>query len=199
MPTVRPRPEAAKDFDGSIAFHEEKFKELLLYVATRCETNPRFGATKLNKVLFYADFLAFARWGSPITGARYQRLQWGPAPRQLPPMVQRLMRAGDAYIEPVGRQKRLVAMRPPSLSCFTQVELDLVNEVIERLWNHTAVEVSDLSHEMVGWRAFATKEDIPYPTVFVSAQAPTEDDIEWAQGIARERGLLAANPSPSSK
>jgi len=38
--------------------NDRKFQELLLYVAARCEGAPTFGATKLNKILFFADFLA---------------------------------------------------------------------------------------------------------------------------------------------
>ena len=52
-------------------FNEGKFKELVLYIASRCERDPTFGAVKLNKELFFSDFWAYAEFGEPITGAEY--------------------------------------------------------------------------------------------------------------------------------
>ena len=57
-------------------YDERKLKELILYVADRCEADPTFGAIKLNKTLFYADFLAFASTGKPITGVETKRCNW---------------------------------------------------------------------------------------------------------------------------
>jgi len=35
---------------------EARLRELILYVARRLETDPSAGATKIHKVLFFADF-----------------------------------------------------------------------------------------------------------------------------------------------
>ena len=61
-------------------FKEEKFGNLILYVAERSEHDDRFGAVKLNKIMYYADFTAYWKLGRPITGATYQRLDEGPLP-----------------------------------------------------------------------------------------------------------------------
>lgn len=42
---------------------DRKMKELILYLASRSEEDPRFSATKLNKLLFYCDFTAYRRLG----------------------------------------------------------------------------------------------------------------------------------------
>ena len=51
----------------------EKFRELIVYIVRRNrQTDPTFGAIKLNKVLYYADFAAYRHFGSrspaPLTG-----------------------------------------------------------------------------------------------------------------------------------
>jgi hypothetical protein len=46
-------------------FDKEKFKELVLYLAEKCETDPSFGVTKLNKLLYYCDFVAYSELGKP--------------------------------------------------------------------------------------------------------------------------------------
>nr|MBC8452856.1 DUF4065 domain-containing protein [Chloroflexota bacterium] len=65
-----------------VRFSGRKFRELLLYVSERSKEDPRYGATKLNKILYYADFGAFRILGAPITGARYRRLHEVPVPIQ---------------------------------------------------------------------------------------------------------------------
>ena len=59
----------------------QKFRELIIYISKRSKSDPWFGAIKLNKILYHSDFRAFERFGVPLTGVRYWRLQQGPARR----------------------------------------------------------------------------------------------------------------------
>ncbi|MBM4416381.1 MAG: DUF4065 domain-containing protein [Chloroflexi bacterium] len=72
-----------RESDVTRQFDRSRFKEVLLYIAQSSENDPRFGATKLNKILYFSDFKAFATLGDFITGATYQRLDRGPAPHEL--------------------------------------------------------------------------------------------------------------------
>ena len=65
---------------------DRRLAELILYIAEKCERDPNFGATKLNKILAFADFSAYFETGRPITGAEYMRTPQGPVPRRLPPV-----------------------------------------------------------------------------------------------------------------
>jgi len=178
----------------TFALDEAKFKELVLYIVTRGADDPAMGATKLNKVLYYSDFLAYAEFGRPITGATYQRLQNGPAPRQLLPIRDQLVETGDAVLvsvpAPKGPQDRLYARRSPDLSLFTATEISLVDAVMERLRYYDASHVSALSHREIGWRLTAPGETIPYSTVFISSDELPDEAFTWAQAVAREEGLL---------
>lgn len=176
-----------------------KLKELMLYVADKSTSDPTFGATKLNKLLFFADFIAHVEFGSAITGAEYQKLEYGPAPRQLLPAQRELVREGAAAVTPVsfhiGTQHRLVALRPPDLAIFTAAEISLVDEVIQRLWGSTATEVSALSHDWsLGWKVAAMGSTIPYATAFVVPPALTLTDhqVETARRTAADRGLASS-------
>src|SRR5687767_11846412 len=92
-------------------FNQAKFDELVLYVALRSADDSTYGATKLNKILFYSDFFFYAKCGESITGAEYQKLERGPAPRQMKPAEARLVASGAAAmtLQSVGMytQKRL--------------------------------------------------------------------------------------------
>lgn len=165
-----------------------KLKELILYVAAKSERDPRFGATKLNKILFYSDFAAYARLGESITGETYQRLDHGPAPRGLLPAQRELEQEASCAIaerDHFGRrQKRLVALRDPDLGSFSGGEIALVDQVIDELWDHSATEVSELSHLSLGWQLAAPGEDIPYETVFVASPRPLSPrEIEHGRAL----------------
>ena len=82
-----------------MSFQDQKFKELILYLAKRSMDDAYFGATKLNKLLFFSDFLAYGQLGSPITGASYQRLKCGPAPREMLPMQRAMKAEGSAIVK----------------------------------------------------------------------------------------------------
>ena len=64
-------------------FDAQKFRELVLYVANKSADDPYIGATKLNKLLFFSDFLAYAVLGRPISGAVYEKQNHWPEPREL--------------------------------------------------------------------------------------------------------------------
>src|SRR5260370_37976891 len=61
-----------------------RFKELILYISQKCAADEKFTVLKLNKLMFFADFLAFGIYGDPITGFEYVKLEKGPAPRRMP-------------------------------------------------------------------------------------------------------------------
>ena len=108
--------------------NEARYRELVLYICQKCATDPKFGATKLNKLLYFSDFLAYAQLGEPITGFEYQRLPNGPAPRRLLPMREEMERRRDLGFQIVplrgGRtQRRAVNLRSPDLSVFTAEQI----------------------------------------------------------------------------
>ena len=175
-------------------FNKDKFKELMLYIAQRSVDDPKFGATKLNKILFFSDFMFYAESGESVTGATYQRLNHGPAPRELLPVQKELEADDEGFLHRTGlggRQKRLLALRDPILSVFAPEEIAMIDEIIWELKPYNATEVSGLSHLLVGWEIAADREIIPYESVFLSSKAPTMRDIERGIKLATEHGLAA--------
>lgn len=176
--------EARLDAD-KFPFNSEKFKELICYVAKQSEDDPAFGSIKLNKILFYADFAAYRNLGQPITGACYQKLREGPAPRELLVARDELIASGDVRIEErpyfTGVQKRLEvsARRVPDREIFEPYEVEIVDSVIHAFYGKTAREVSDFSHREPGWALAEDRETIPYETAWISAD-PLDQDAEEA-------------------
>jgi uncharacterized phage-associated protein len=178
-----------------VAYDEAKFTELLLHVADRLQRDRAGGATKLNKVLFFADFAHVRRTGEPITGAEYRKLPQGPAPRRLKPVRDALVARGDARIvqeEFLGYElHRVVPLRPADVAVFTDAELETIERVLSDLGGLNARQVSDLSHEEAGWRLVSEGEVIPYEAALVGAkQVSTPTSRRLQQDVAERYGLL---------
>lgn len=172
---------------------DDKLQELILYLSMLSENDPNFGATKLNKLLFYADFLAYQKFGTAITGQEYQALPQGPAPKRLKPVIERMKRAGDLKQErrKSGRfeQIRPVPIRTADLSKFSGREVDLVGGVVRRFWKLNAKEISNESHFFLGWQLGVQGETIPYSVILIGNRKPNEAEKRKGralQKLARE-------------
>jgi len=178
------------EVDLSEAPDVRKLAELILYIAQRSEDDERFGAVKLNKILFYSDFLAYALEGTSITNHPYRRLPRGPAPKYFLQVREKMEERGDLAIQRRRyfdrEQERPIALREPDLEGFTGSEIAIVDDVIDRLWDKDATEASELSHRFKGWELAEDGEDIPYETVFVNTRPLTDSEKEYGRKLAAE-------------
>ena len=142
-----------------------RLKNLLLYVLERMGDTFQ---TKMNKVLFYIDFLAYREQGMAISGLAYRAIDFGPVP-------QRWDRVYSAFDE-VEQQPRLVfgqesvaltAQTPADMSCFTSQETNIIKTVCDYMKDLSAHDISLLSHKEPAWKNHLHKsETIPYPEAF---------------------------------
>src|SRR5437899_1435794 len=93
-----------------------KLQEMILYIAEHSKRDDGFGKTKLNKILFYADFIAFAKLGHSVTGQEYRKMPYGPVPRDIESALDELRAGEDLAIRKYDHdgypQQRPVALRP---------------------------------------------------------------------------------------
>ena len=64
-------------FSGNRAFSLEKMAAMISHIAS---ATTDLYKTKLNKLLFYADFINYNSFGHSISGSRYVHLPYGPVP-----------------------------------------------------------------------------------------------------------------------
>ena len=183
---------------GNLSFRIElpggqaRLRELVLHVCTRCSEAERFGKVKLNKILWRADFRAFADRGSPVTGRTYQKLAAGPAPLEMPLVIAELEAEGllvfsrremaDGYVE-----HRPVVRAAANLRAFSQDDIDYVEEAIRFYWSMSATQASDLSHG-VAWKSRKFLDPLPYEAVFLSDVRMTPDERWHFGAMAAAKG-----------
>ena len=168
-------------------FNKEKFKETILYILERCGAKTNVGETVLYKLLYFADFDFFEIYGQFLTGAQYRKIDHGPAPRDFNAVMEEMMQSQEVkrdIIEYFGKtQKRYLPLRNADLSIFRAHETKLIDNVIERLSDMNAAQISEYSHYDMPWQATADRELIDYGYVFLRAApyARRNHEIDFMQ------------------
>lgn len=172
--------------------NKQKLKDLILYICARTEPS-KLGAVKLHKALYFADMLAYADRGRPLSGETYIRQAFGPTARHLLPTLSELASESLLEIEEVNfygyRKKEFKAKNAPKLPRY---EAELLDSVLEFVTRMSASEISDFTHDTV-WRMLENGETIPYHTVFLWFPVEiTDEDRAWADEAAKQVGLESA-------
>jgi hypothetical protein len=172
---------------SSLTPKDKRLRELAIYISEKSSGDESFGSTKLNKLLFYSDFLAYLNFGEPITGSDYFRLERGPAPKRWIPVRASMVEDGDAKIkveEFYGfPQQKLIPLRPANLKDFRPEALTLVDKIIALHKGKTAAEISDESHGFVGWKLACDKETIPYQVARTSRRPLSDKELKHGRGL----------------
>ena len=168
------------------------FKELVLHIADSLKSDRLFGAAKLNKILWMADFGAFTLTGRPITGVEYRKLQLGPVPSIITEVKNELVRDGHARIvkEDIGMtypQERLIPLRAVDYTYFRVQDIVIADKIIEQTRHSSGQELIDQSHG-IAWQAAETNAPIPYEAAFLSDEPYTIEDIEHTHILAKAHG-----------
>ncbi|MHB1340612.1 MAG: type II TA system antitoxin MqsA family protein [Coriobacteriia bacterium] len=139
-----------------------KLREMIVYFAAQ----PLMWRTKLNKMLFYSDFLNWRRFAAPISGCRYVHMQFGPVPSDFYALQGSLVEDTSISECPVQCGECdgtvFVASRPADTSVFTPQELAVMAEVAGMFADWTASQVSEFSHREPAWLETKDNETIPY-------------------------------------
>lgn len=123
--------------------------------------------TKLNKLLFYADFKHFKDYAVSITGAVYAHLPYGPAPERYDLLLAALEYDDRSILLeertfPGFVGETVVTLRPPDLSIFRPSELRVLAEVSHRFQDFSAKQMADYSHQEEAYSQTNNGDLIPY-------------------------------------
>lgn len=170
------------NFQGPTPPDNEKVKELIVLLSEQSEGDEYFGATKLNKLLFYTDFISYIMYGKSVTGSSYEVQPRGPMLRGFYDVRSEMERNDDIVVATRNfgghTQHKTIAKRDPIPSKFTGEEMAIIYRVLSDFRNTNATEISELSHDFLGWRVMDVGEEIPYEIALVSTAELTPE--EWA-------------------
>lgn len=142
-----------------------RLKTVILMVLNECG---EVFCTKMNKLLFYIDFLSYQQRGMAITGLAYRAFDYGPVPDRWDKVYSEF---DEIHQEPrlIGECEGnvLIAESTPDDNVLTEAEKNIIYIVCERFKNSTSREISEISHNEPAWKKYhETHARIPFSEAF---------------------------------
>ncbi len=164
----------------------EKFKEVLLYILKKVGSKPNVGESVLYKLLYFIDFNFYEKYEEQLIGATYIKNNYGPTPKEFIKIVEEMEREkelvkikDDFFQYP---QRKYLPLREPDLSTLKATEIKMIDEVLVKLSDMNASQISEYSHDDVPWLTADEGDIIDYESVFYrtahySVRPYNEEDI----------------------
>lgn len=115
--------------------------------------------TKMNKLLFYADFLMFKQSCFSISGVRYKAIDMGPVPNNFQSIFEYLANKGEIDIYTTefpngytGEQFKARKDRKFNTGLFTDSELNTLKKVVTVFKETSTTDIIELSHLEEAWK-----------------------------------------------
>ena len=153
------RVKEADMFTGGLSFSFEKLASMTSYIASRGDNISR---TKLNKLLFYSDFVNYYLHGRSISGSRYLHMNFGPVAEYYRETLETLAEDNRLQISRTSGHDALLAESGEALEVLTLFEIATLDWVLKNFGSMTAHEISEFSHEEKAFRFTRQGEFIPY-------------------------------------
>lgn len=146
---------------GKVKFSKDKFHELTyLFIEEAKKNHEEVTETKLNKLLFYADFNHYNKFGKGITGSKYIKLQFGPVPNNS--QLKYSMNPYISYMKTDDDKTYFEIVKKPSSWHLNELEIKIVESVYSYFKNTNAKKISDISHQESAWAHANLLEEISY-------------------------------------
>jgi transcriptional regulator with XRE-family HTH domain len=153
----------------------QKFKEVLIYILNKVGAKPGIGETVIYKLLYFIDFDYYEKHEEQLIGATYLKNKYGPTPLEYRKVVEQMITKGE-LIEVKNKyfaypQRKYLPLRKPDLSTLKGSETEVINDVLDRLSEMNARQISDYSHNDVPWLTTEEGKTIEYEAVFYRTPA----------------------------
>lgn len=148
----------------------QKFKEVLLYILNKVGAKENIGETVIYKILYFIDFDFYEKYEEQLIGATYIKNKFGPTPIEFVKIVGKMLK--DKDIEKVKSeyfnfpQTKYLPHRKPDLVKLKANEIEVIDDVLNKLSEMNANQISAYSHNDVPWMATGDGEVIDYESVF---------------------------------
>lgn len=156
--------------NDDIEFDLDKFKAVVHYIISKCGLKDNVGKTVMHKLLYFSDFNYYEIYEESITGEKYIKKPQGPFPVHFIDATNELKDEGKIQIRREARNNhfryRCSSQSCPDLSLLGDDELELIDDVIDRLSNLYSDEFSEYSHGDLPWRLAKNDKELNYEAVF---------------------------------
>ncbi|MEP6646612.1 MAG: type II TA system antitoxin MqsA family protein [Saprospiraceae bacterium] len=141
-------------FTGFKTPNVEVIKTLVTSFISRCNIvfNDRL---KINKLLFYCDFLAYKSSGFSISGLSYRAIQFGPVPSGYDNLFALLQNDqtifADWQLEDKNPRELFFAQTKPNTDLLSKFENEILDFICEKFSDTSSWHLVEMSHAEKGW------------------------------------------------
>jgi len=142
------------NFTGYKKPNIKKFTEMVIFFTEKLQP----WKTKLNKLLFYADFLMYKQSGFSISGVKYRAIPMGPVPNNFNSIFEYLSNNNEVDIyyttfhdRGAGEQFKSNPDRKFNSELFTEKELMVLGDISKRFKHTSTDEIIETSHKERAW------------------------------------------------
>lgn len=143
-------------YSGYKEFDFKKFSSMVLFFSKK----DRPYLTKLNKLMFYADYYFFQKHKVSLSGAKYIRDYYGPVPEKFQTLYDNI--EGVEIIENEHGSYTSSELKKIDDDLLNEQELEILNFVYEKYRGMYSSDIKDFSHEEKCWIETQNKNLISY-------------------------------------
>ena len=149
-------------YNGFKVLDLDKLQNLISYLASKVNLY----LTSLNKYLWFIDMISYNKRAIAITGLMYMHEQFGPVIynrkyEEISKLDDKFRRE-DTEREDGSVISKIISNNNYDVSLFNDKEMEIIDYVIKILKNKSVGEISNLSHEEVGWKKTERFEKISF-------------------------------------
>lgn len=137
-------------------YRKPSLQRIALIIAYFSEHIKDLWKTKLNKLLFYSDFLNYRRSGYSISGIAYRAIPFGPVPAEYDKLYVKLKDDELAKVDLVefndgNYGEAISAIKSFEEDAFSKIELTTLEDVVRKFGNCNTKQIVSISHKEKGW------------------------------------------------
>lgn len=139
--------------NGNMALSISKLKNTLLFFIEKCHG---VFITKMNKLLFYSDFVSYRERGKGMTGLTYKAIKHGPVPVRWDRIYSFYDDIHQEIVQLSNEREGtiLTSNLSPDLHDFSEDDLEILQAVYKRFKTETPSQISETSHQEEAWKKY---------------------------------------------
>ena len=165
----------------NMQYQKDKFINAILFFAKNTDPN-KFGITKLVKLLFFADFLHFERYGRSIIGDEYYHLPEGPVPttsydlykdtfeKKIKTGLEKYIKVSPSKVG-VYTMDKIEPIKECDENVFSDSDLEVMQEMAKKFYDETGTSLSRMTHSI----PFVKDTPPIFPINYINALKDEED------------------------
>lgn len=147
-----------KELDKNDPYYS--FKRVLLYVLQKCWLNPNVGKTVIYKLMYFIEFNHYEKFWDSLLWVDFIKWPKWPVPKDRDIIFEQMLKDNQIkmYVDNFKwyEQYKIIPLIQADLWEMSYNKIQIIEEVIERLSNMTATQISKYSHWDIPYKA--TKE-----------------------------------------